>query len=90
MAATGNGEELTLLEAVRPTQPPPVSDMTDRGAELWEAIEDARINDFRLLQLLLRAVVGEVTARRVDGQIVGDMLINEIPGVGRVDLRINL
>jgi len=83
-------EELIALEAARPAQPPPAADMTDRGAELWEAIEDARVNDFRLLQLLLRAVVGEVTARRVGGQIVGDMLINEIPGVGRVDLRINL
>lgn len=84
-------EELALLEAKRPTPPPPAENIDGLGAEVWDAIQEARDSDTRTLQLLLRSMLGEVRiGRDADGKTYGDVLINEIPSIGITAYRLPL
>ena len=75
-------ERTAGIQVVRPALSwPEIVDLEAFGREAWRALEEA---DGRGKQLLLRAVVGEVVAKREEKGVAGEIKLKALPGLGEV------
>lgn len=84
-------QEIGELEAAHPPDAQAVpANLEAFGVEVWETIQEARNEDKRTLQLLLRSMVGTVSAARNGRSVTGKITINEIPELGQVSITVPL